>query len=182
MANAYHPILHRHLRVEHVTNAQRQGPVAARSMLGMDAAASRLPFFYTDQYDLGMEYTGYAEVGGYDQVVIRGDVPGLAFVALWVTDGRVVAGMHVNEWDATAPIEALILSGRRIASDRLADPGSRSLTSDPSRAVHRDGGGSEPCPTGRVWRPQREPVPSGSPRWRAGGRWPLSGSGRLSGR
>ena len=122
VANAYHPILHRHLRVEHVTNAQRQGPVAARSMLGMDAAASRLPFFYTDQYDLGMEYTGYAEAGGYDQVVLRGDVPGLAFVALWVADGRVVAGMHVNEWDSTKPIEALILSGRQIASDRLADP------------------------------------------------------------
>jgi 3-phenylpropionate/trans-cinnamate dioxygenase ferredoxin reductase subunit len=121
VANAFNPTLRRHLRVEHVTNAERHGPVAARSMLGLDASASRLPFFYTDQYDLGMEYIGYAEAGGYDQVVVRGDVANLGFVALWVADGRVVAGMQVNEWEATDPIEALILSGRQIAADRLAD-------------------------------------------------------------
>ncbi len=125
VANAYHPILGRHLRMEHVTNARRQGPVAARSMLGQEASASRLPFFYTDQYDLGMEYTGYAPPGSYDQVVIRGDVSALKFVALWVADGKVLAGMHVNDWDATKPIEALILSGRQIAAreaGRLRDP------------------------------------------------------------
>ena len=74
VANAYHPLLGRHLRVEHWANALHQGPVAAKSMLGQDAAYDRLPYFFTDQYDLSMEYTGYAEPGGYDQVVIRGDV------------------------------------------------------------------------------------------------------------
>ena len=123
VANAYHPVLHRRLRVEHVTNARRQAVVAARSMLGLDASSDRLPFFYTDQYDLGMEYTGHAEPGGYDEVVIRGDVPNLRFVALWVADRRVVAGMHVNEWDSIGHIEALVLSGRQISADRIADPG-----------------------------------------------------------
>lgn len=122
VANAYHPMLRRHLRVEHAANADRQGPVAARSMLGQDASDPRLPFFYTDQYDLGMEYVGYADPGGYDLVVIRGDVTSLRFVAFWVAGGAVIAGMHVNEWDATKPIEALIVSGRQVDPKRLADP------------------------------------------------------------
>ena len=75
VANAYHPLLRRHLRVEHWANALHQPAVAAKTMLGKPATYDRLPYFFTDQYDLGMEYTGYAEPGGYDQVVIRGDLP-----------------------------------------------------------------------------------------------------------
>ena len=74
VANAYHPLLGRHIRVEHWANALNQPQVAAKAMLGQDAAYDRLPYFFTDQYDLGMEYTGYVEPGGYDQVVFRGDV------------------------------------------------------------------------------------------------------------
>src|SRR5439155_16570821 len=73
VANAYHPLLGRHLRVEHWANALHGGPAAARSMLGQHVSYDRVPYFYTDQYDLGMEYSGYAPPGGYDQIVYRGD-------------------------------------------------------------------------------------------------------------
>ncbi|SDN75428.1 NAD(P)/FAD-dependent oxidoreductase [Streptomyces wuyuanensis] len=123
VANAYHPRLGRHLRVEHWANALNQPLTAARSMLGQDAVYERLPYFYTDQYDLGMEYTGYAEPGGYDRVVFRGDVAGRQFIAFWMSKNRVLAGMSVNVWDVIDPIRSLIQSGARIDDARLSDPG-----------------------------------------------------------
>ncbi len=122
VANAYHPFLGRHLRVEHWANALRQGPVAARSMLGQDATHARLPYFFTDQYDLGMEYNGYAEPDGYDRVAVRGDAGAREFVAFWLDEGRVVAGMGVNIWDTSKPVTALITSRREVDVARLADP------------------------------------------------------------
>jgi len=122
VANAWHPSLGRQLRVEHWANARRQGAVAARSMLGQDAVYDRLPYFFSDQYDLGMEYTGYVDPGGFDQIVFRGDVAGREFLAFWLADRRVLAGMNVNVWDVTADIEALIGSGRQVDVNRLADP------------------------------------------------------------
>lgn len=122
VANAHHPFLGRHIRVEHWANALRQAPVAARSMLGQDAAYQRLPYFFTDQYDLGMEYNGYAEPGADDRVVVRGDVGAREFVAFWLDSGRVVAGMGVNIWDTSKPVTALITSRREVDVARLADP------------------------------------------------------------
>ena len=122
VANAYHPLLHRHLRVEHWANALHQGPVAAGSMLGRDAAFDRLPYFFTDQYDLSMEYTGYAEPGGYDQVVIRGEVDSGEFIAFWLRHGRLLAGMMVNTWDVADTIAALIGTDHRMDIGRLTDP------------------------------------------------------------
>jgi len=122
VANAYHPWLARHLRVEHWANARRQGKVAARSLLGQDAVYDRLPYFFTDQYDLGMEYTGFVEPDGHDRTVLRGDVAGREFVAFWLADGRVLAGMTVNTWEVTEAIEGLIRSGRSVDHRRLADP------------------------------------------------------------
>jgi 3-phenylpropionate/trans-cinnamate dioxygenase ferredoxin reductase subunit len=122
VANAQHPLLGRRLRVEHWANARRQGAVAARSMLGQDVVYDRLPYFFSDQYDLGMEYTGYVDPDGFDQVVFRGDVPGREFIAFWVANGRVLAGMNVNVWDVTKPIEELITSDRTVDLGRLADP------------------------------------------------------------
>lgn len=122
VANAYHPLLGRHLRVEHWANALNQPEVAAQSMLGKDAVYDRLPYFYTDQYDLGMEYTGYAEPGGYDRVVFRGDVAGRRFVAFWMAGRRVLAGMNVNVWDVIDRIRALVLSGADVDDALLADP------------------------------------------------------------
>ncbi|WP_433184142.1 NAD(P)/FAD-dependent oxidoreductase [Actinoallomurus sp. CA-150999] len=131
VANAYHPLLGRRIRVEHWANALNGGPAAARSMLGQPVAYDRVPYFYTDQYELGMEASG-AWVGGYDQVVHRGSDPAayvsgdtddLEFVAFWLSGGRVVGGMNVNIWDVTGDIQALIRSGKPVDAARLADPG-----------------------------------------------------------
>jgi 3-phenylpropionate/trans-cinnamate dioxygenase ferredoxin reductase component len=121
VADAYHPRLRQHVRVEHWANARRQGVIAAKSMLGRDAAYDRLPYFFSDQYDLGMEYTGHVGPDGYDRVVFRGSPGKREFLAFWLADGKVLAGMNANVWDVTEQIEALILSGRRVDVDRLAD-------------------------------------------------------------
>jgi 3-phenylpropionate/trans-cinnamate dioxygenase ferredoxin reductase component len=123
VANAYHPLYDTHLRVEHWATALHSGPAAARSMLGTDVVYDRLPYFYTDQYDLSMEYTGYAPPGGYDTVVVRGDLGKRQFIAFWTAAGRVVAGMNVNVWDVTADIENLIRDRMPVDLARLADPG-----------------------------------------------------------
>jgi 3-phenylpropionate/trans-cinnamate dioxygenase ferredoxin reductase subunit len=123
VANAWHPLLGRHIRVEHWANALKQPAVVAAAMLGGDAAYSALPYFFTDQYDLGMEYVGYVEPGGYDQVVIRGDLDAREFIAFWLTGNRPLAGMNVNVWDVTDPIKALIRSGTPVDVCRLTDPG-----------------------------------------------------------
>jgi 3-phenylpropionate/trans-cinnamate dioxygenase ferredoxin reductase subunit len=122
VACAYHPLLKYHLRVEHWANALHGGPVAARSMLGRQVVYDRVPYFYTDQYDLGMEYSGHARPGAHDQLVYRGDRADRQFIAFWQAGGRVIAGMNVNVWDVTAGIQHLIRSAERIDPERLADP------------------------------------------------------------
>jgi 3-phenylpropionate/trans-cinnamate dioxygenase ferredoxin reductase subunit len=122
VANAYHPLLGRHVRVEHWANALNQPQAAARAMLGQDVAYDLVPYFYTDQYDLGMEYAGYVEPGGYDQVVFRGDREAREFVAFWLRDSRVLAGMNVNVWDVNEAIQAIVRGGRIVDVSRLADP------------------------------------------------------------
>jgi 3-phenylpropionate/trans-cinnamate dioxygenase ferredoxin reductase component len=121
IARAFHPLLGTHIRVEHWANALHQPEVAARAMLGQDAAYDRVPYFYTDQYDLGMEYAGYAGPGGYDQVIVRGDVGKREFIAFWMSGGRVTAGMNVNTWDVNDAIQDLIRSGQPADPARLAD-------------------------------------------------------------
>ena len=121
VARAFHPLLGEHVRVEHWANARKQPAVAAASMLGQDASYEDLPYFYTDQYDLGMEYVGHVS-GGYDQVVVRGDLEARQFIAFWVKDGRVKAGMNVNVWDVADSIKTLIQSGHQVTAQALADP------------------------------------------------------------
>ena len=123
VANSYHPMLGRHIRVEHWANALNQPQAAARAMLGQDVAYDRVPYFYTDQYDLGMEYAGYVEPGGYDRVVFRGDLEGREFIAFWLRGDRVLAGMNVNIWDVNEMIQAIVRGGRTVDASRLADPG-----------------------------------------------------------
>jgi 3-phenylpropionate/trans-cinnamate dioxygenase ferredoxin reductase subunit len=120
VASAYHPLLGRHIRVEHWANALKQPAVAAAAMLGQDVRYEDLPYFYTDQYDLGMEYLGDVR-DGYDQVVVRGDVEGREFIAFWLKDGRVLAGMNVNVWGVTDSIKNLIRSGHPVTAAALAD-------------------------------------------------------------
>lgn len=122
VACAYHPLLCRRLRVEHWANALHQPVVAARTMLGRDAAYDRLPYFFTDQYDLGMEYTGHTAPADHDRLVIRGDLSGREFIAFWLHDGRLAAAMNVGVWDVTEPIGELIRTGAPVDVADLADP------------------------------------------------------------
>ncbi|MEV7234885.1 FAD-dependent oxidoreductase [Streptomyces sp. NPDC051020] len=122
VANALHPLLGTRLRVEHWANALNSGPAAARAMLGQDVSYDRVPYFFSDQYDLGLEYSGWAPPGSYDQVVIRGDAGKREFIAFWLKDRRVLAGMNVNVWDVTETVQELIKAGRPVDADALADP------------------------------------------------------------
>jgi 3-phenylpropionate/trans-cinnamate dioxygenase ferredoxin reductase subunit len=122
VANADHPLLGRRIRVEHWANALNQPRTAARAMLGLPASYDRLPYFFSDQYDLGMEYTGHVPPGGADTVVFRGDPGSREFIAFWLSEGRVLAGMNVNVWDVTGPIGDLVRSRSRPDPARLADP------------------------------------------------------------
>ncbi|MFI6056649.1 NAD(P)/FAD-dependent oxidoreductase [Streptomyces sp. NPDC051286] len=122
VANALHPLLGTRLRVEHWANALNSGPAAARAMLGQDVSYDRVPYFFSDQYDLGLEYSGWAPPGSYDQVVIRGDAGKREFIAFWLKDRRVLAGMNVNVWDVTESVQELIKAGRPVDADALADP------------------------------------------------------------
>ena len=119
VANAAHPFYGRRIRVEHWANALNQGPAAARSMLGSEAPYARLPYFFSDQYDVGMEYSGYAP--SWDEVVFRGDPASREFIAFWLQGGCVVAGMNVNVWEVTEHIQALIRSGKPVDVARLRD-------------------------------------------------------------
>ncbi|MEU1167654.1 FAD-dependent oxidoreductase, partial [Streptomyces sp. NPDC005921] len=122
VASFPHTLFGTRLRVEHWANALNGGPAAARSMLGQEAPYDRVPYFFTDQYDLGMEYSGWAPAGSYDQVVIRGDAGKREFIAFWVKEGRVLAGMNVNVWDVTEDIQKLVRSGEPVDTEALADP------------------------------------------------------------
>ena len=123
VANALNTLLGRRIRVEHWGNALAGGPLAARSMLGQDVTYDWVPYFFSDQYDLGMETAGLPDPGTYDEVVYRGDKDSLEFISFWLADRVVVAGMNVNVWDVNDDIQALIRSGQTVDPDRLADPG-----------------------------------------------------------
>ena len=126
-------LLGRRIRVEHWGNADESGPAAAKAMLGGDDSFDPVPFFFSDQYSatphVGLEYAGWSEPGGYDQVVFRGD-PTVRprtdpqFLAFWVKDGRVLAGMNVNVWDVQEQIQELVragYAGKAVDLGRLAD-------------------------------------------------------------
>jgi 3-phenylpropionate/trans-cinnamate dioxygenase ferredoxin reductase subunit len=135
VASYLHPLLGKRIRVEHWANARYGGRAAAKAMLGQDAVYDRVPYFYSDQYtsspSMGMEYSGYVEPGGYDQVIYRGD-PTIGpdrnpeFLAFWVKGDRVLAGMNVNVWDVQDDIQALVrvgYTGRGVDLDQLVNPG-----------------------------------------------------------
>jgi 3-phenylpropionate/trans-cinnamate dioxygenase ferredoxin reductase subunit len=120
VASAWHPLYERSIRVEHWANALNQGPAAARNMLGAQVAYDRIPYCFSDQYDVGMEYSGY--VTSWDEVIVRGDLAAREFIAFWLHDGRVQAGMNVNVWDVADDIQALIRSREVVDRRRLQDP------------------------------------------------------------
>lgn len=118
VANAFNPTLGRRLRVEHWDNARRQGRFAALSLLGREGSYDWQPYFYTDQYDLSMEYVGNAGKGA--DVVVRGDLASGAFVAFWLEAGRVTAAMNVNTPKVNPTLRKVI--GRTVDPTRLTDP------------------------------------------------------------
>ncbi|WGY02009.1 FAD-dependent oxidoreductase [Nocardioides sp. QY071] len=117
VANHDHPTLGTHVRVEHWDTAIHHGSHAARVMLGSDEPYTRLPYFFTDQYDLGMEYVGHG--AGYDDLVVRGDLAARQASVLWLREDRVAAGMHLNDWDAIGPLRAVV---GRPATEAVRDP------------------------------------------------------------
>ena len=119
VAGAWHPFYGRRLRSEHWANAKFGGSAVAPLMLGGSTPYDRIPYFYSDQYDLGMEYTGFAR--GTDRLVVRGSLADRVFIAFWLQDERVVAGMNANIWDVAKPIEALIRARAAVDPVALAD-------------------------------------------------------------
>jgi 3-phenylpropionate/trans-cinnamate dioxygenase ferredoxin reductase subunit len=121
IAAAQHPLFGTRIRTEHWANALKQPAVAVAGMLGTPGEYEELPYFFTDQYDLGMEYAGYAPE--FERVVFRGDVAGREFVAFWLDgDDRVLAGMNVNVWDVLDDVKALIRAQTPVNVDKLRDP------------------------------------------------------------
>jgi 3-phenylpropionate/trans-cinnamate dioxygenase ferredoxin reductase subunit len=119
VANAFHPTYQRRIRLEHWSSALNQGPAAAKNLLGIPTAYDRVPYFFSDQYEFGMEYRGLATDS--DDVVFRGESAEREFIAFWLRDDRIVAAMNANIWDQNEHIEALIASGGTVDRRRLAD-------------------------------------------------------------
>jgi 3-phenylpropionate/trans-cinnamate dioxygenase ferredoxin reductase subunit len=120
VASAWHPHYRRHLRVEHWANALNQGTTAGINAAGGGERYTRLPYFFSDQYDLGMEYVGHSDPG--DAVVVRGSLTDRQFLAFWHRDGIVTAAMTVNVWDVVDDLKAIITGGRMLEPGSLADP------------------------------------------------------------
>jgi 3-phenylpropionate/trans-cinnamate dioxygenase ferredoxin reductase subunit len=121
VAAAWHPRYERRIRTEHWAIAQNQGIAAAKNMLDAAIPYDRIPYFFSDQYELGMEYSGYAP--SWDRVVFRGDLAAREFVAFWISDDRVVAAMNANVWDVVERLRTLIAAGQPVDDALLADPG-----------------------------------------------------------
>ncbi|WP_104126865.1 NAD(P)/FAD-dependent oxidoreductase [Cryobacterium sp. Y57] len=121
VANAYHPVAKLRLRSEHWANALNGGKAAARSMLGQKVSFDDIPYFYTDQFDVGMEYSGFGPLTRGADVVYRGDRTGREFIAFWVAGGKVVAGMNVNVWDVNEAVQGIIRRGNQVDRARLTD-------------------------------------------------------------
>src|ERR671918_189603 len=119
VANAWHPYYRRHVRVEHWANALNQGTTAGRNVAGQRGVYDRLPYFFSDQYDLGMEYVGLGDPS--DALVVRGDLDAREFVAFWHREGVVTAAMNVNVWDVVDDLKTIVAAGRPADLDRLAD-------------------------------------------------------------
>jgi 3-phenylpropionate/trans-cinnamate dioxygenase ferredoxin reductase component len=113
-----HPKYRRRVRVEHWANAKDQGAHVAGNLLGADEPYVLRPFFFSDQYDLGCEYRGFADPAK-DRLVVRGNLASREFTAFWLRNGAVAAALNVNQWDDTDTLQELVDSGRQIRDKEL---------------------------------------------------------------
>lgn len=121
VANVMHPVLAERLRSEHWSNAINQGKAAALAMLGRPVSYDEIPYFYTDQFDLGVELSGYPNLMRGAEIVVRGSLADHKYIAFWIKDGKVVAGMNVNIWDVNETVQKLIRGNNQIDEARLID-------------------------------------------------------------
>jgi 3-phenylpropionate/trans-cinnamate dioxygenase ferredoxin reductase subunit len=120
VANAFHPRYQTRIRLEHWFAALHQGPAAARNMLGQRHSYERTPYFFSDQYEFGMEYRGWAPA--WDDIVIRGDLSSREFICFWRKEGNVVAAMNANIWEGGEHLERLVASRSPVDAADLANP------------------------------------------------------------
>ena len=120
VASAWHPHFGRHLRVEHWATALNQGTTAGRNAAERREVYDRLPYFFSDQYDLGLEYVGHHQPG--DEVTVRGDLDAREFIAFWHRHGVVTAAMSVNVWEVIDDLKSIVAASRSLDADRLSDP------------------------------------------------------------
>ncbi|HVD54713.1 MAG TPA: FAD-dependent oxidoreductase [Propionibacteriaceae bacterium] len=113
-----HPKYPHRIRVEHWANAKDQGAHVALNLLGAEEPYLLRPFFFSDQYDLGCEYRGFADPTK-DRLVVRGDLKSREFTAFWVRAGAVAAAMNVNQWDDADTLQELVDSGRQVSDKEL---------------------------------------------------------------
>ncbi|BCW63767.1 FAD-dependent oxidoreductase [Paenarthrobacter sp. MSM-2-10-13] len=123
VANALHPFTAEHHRSEHWANALNGGKVAAKSMMGRDAQLDVVPYFYTDQFTVSMEYSGFPSLTSGITPMIRGSLDDGSFIAFWLREGVVVAGMSVNQRRVQKPIKALISTRTPVNVNKLTDLG-----------------------------------------------------------
>ena len=120
IASHAHPRYGKPIRVEHWANAKDQGAHVAGSLLGGDDPYTASPYFFSDQYDLGLEYRGIADPDACE-LVVRGDLAGREFIAFWLSDGKVTAALNVNSWDDGDALGALVDNGVSVTEEQLRD-------------------------------------------------------------
>jgi 3-phenylpropionate/trans-cinnamate dioxygenase ferredoxin reductase component len=119
VANYYHPVFERHIRVEHWQNALKQGPAAARNMLGENEPYGEIPWFWSDQYEHNLQYAGFHTE--WDELVVRGSTEERNFVAFYRKDERVLAAVAINRGRDLRRSIPMIKAQEEIAAAKLSD-------------------------------------------------------------
>ena len=114
------PIYEKRIRVEHFQTAQRQGFAVGRAMAGAEDAYSEVPWFWSDQYDLNLQYAGAGLP--CDEIVVRGTIGQVPFTVFYLDTGRLVAAAGVNDHHTVARARRLMQERARVTLDQLADP------------------------------------------------------------
>jgi 3-phenylpropionate/trans-cinnamate dioxygenase ferredoxin reductase subunit len=114
-----HPVLEEAIRVEHWEVAKHHGRGIATSIASGHTPVTRLPYFWSDQYDVSLEYRGHAS--GNDRAVWRGDKEGLRFSVFYLRDGVIKAVLSMNDTKVNELGGKLIESRIRFSEKTLAD-------------------------------------------------------------